>query len=139
MSAAKAIFSRLTDPATQTGPLVSTRVFPKISPEAFNATYPQIIYDLGERDAIRNYTDNTGLNKQTVSVACVDATYAGMDALAEAVRADLDNQAGTWGGVVVQGAFVETETEATLETDEQGEQKILYLRELEVSVWFNAG
>lgn len=101
----KAIVSKLTGD-TDVAALVETRVFPEFRP---TDAVPAIVYEVdGNEDAGGNPVSCV------VRLHLVATTYAQVQDLAAKVRATLNQQSGTWGGVLVQGAFLDDESEDTL-------------------------
>jgi hypothetical protein len=132
MSAAKAVNARLTT-VTAVTDLVADRVYPIIAPQ--NArTYPQVVYQISGEEHPGHYTGTSGLGKATVTVACIARSYAGSVELAAAVRVALDQQAGTWGSVVVKGCFFEDADEQQ-DANDQGQDDLLFLKVLTFTIW----
>jgi hypothetical protein len=138
MNAIPALFAQLSNDGA-VGDLVGSsnaaRIFPKISPQALAGSYPQIVYEITDSDQARHYTGSGGLYSFNGTLFCIADSYAGVIALADAMRAALDNRNGTWGGVAVQGCFIDEGNEGVEETGDQGEQRILYVKELRFLLW----
>lgn len=130
----KAIYSRLTSDAP-TAAIVGTRVFPDEAPQK-NRTFPLIVYELTDQQNVRSYSGSSGLASRIVRIECAARTKEAAQALAEAVDDALDNQSGTWGGIVVQGVFQQSRDDA-IYTTMQGEDFKIWVCESEYLVWFN--
>jgi hypothetical protein len=135
MSAAKALFAKLTDPAGGTYALLATRVYP-LGNVPDPPTLPYVEYDVADSDFPRTYTGDSNQGNVLIDVACVGETYAAAVELARAVRNDLDNQRGTWGGVVVQGAFVDGTGEQVTSVGGIGREVQRFEADLTVRIWF---
>lgn len=135
MTIGKAIFAQLAaTPAVNN--IVAGRIYAAIAPEV-GKVYPQIVYggDASERE--RDYAGDDALTSQSVRIEIlVTSNYADADTLANAVRAALDDQTGTWGGIVVQGAFLEDQSETTEANDDDGEASVVYVFEQQYTFWF---
>lgn len=128
MSASKAIFARLTTAAGVIA-LVSTRVFTdQADPET---PRPFIVYEEGDTEGDDVYGTPT-LQYTIVTVACIDDTKAGAVAVADAVMAAVNDQKGTWGGINVEGCFLESKQDDKV-TITQGVSR--FVRELNFKVW----
>jgi hypothetical protein len=121
---------------------ITTNIIPNYAPKS--AAYPQVVWEKKEAEPDVTYSGNSGLVKADVVIRCIaksnysnpSAGYAQADALANSVTAAMDGQGGTWGGVVVQRAFLQDDAEDQLE--DQDSEEILYLiRELNFEIWFN--
>ncbi len=134
----KAIYTRLTTAGTATLALISTRLYPKVVPEHVEPVYPLAIYGVEDEERTCTYTGSTGLNSSRVVIACYATTETSAKALRRAVLDDLDNESGTWGGIVVQGAFFETENEIPSRDPTTGEESLLFGCELEFLVWYES-
>ena len=135
MTTGKAIYGKLSTDPTITA-LCAIRIYPAKSPQE-QATYPLVIYAGDGGETIASFSGPSGLRKEKITVGCIGRTYASMDALSAAVRNSLDNESGTWGGVVVQGCFFEDEREDHLSSEDTGEQFELYMKEMDFTLWFN--
>ncbi len=128
----KAIFSRLSSTTAITA-LVDDRIFPEsiFSGEAF----PQSAYTITEAKPDRTFTGASGLVDSTVDIFIVAKDYAGAASLTDAVATALDNQAGTWGGIKVQGAFIKSRTDEHAPLPDSGQDEPYYVTTLTLSVW----
>lgn len=99
MKAEKAL-AALLDAAAGVTALVGTKIYGCAAPD--EAAAPLVIY--AKQSAEREpYLDaGTNIVRARVAVLCVAATYPSLKALGEAVRVALNNQAGTFGGVLVE-------------------------------------
>lgn len=131
----KAIYARLTVYAA-TSALVGTRVYPHSAPPQ-QKTYPLVVYRGGGDDDSATAGGGAGNVRAEVDVACIAATYAGVRALADAVKAALDDESGTWGGVVVQGVFYQRGTEQEVASADADNS--LFVVEMTFTAWYQAG
>lgn len=128
MSASKAIFARLTAAAGVIA-LVSDRVF---TDEAdIETPPPMIIYEEGDTEGDNVYGTAT-LQYTMITVACIADDKAGAVAVADAVMTAVNDQKGTWGGINVEGCFLESKNDDKV-TITQGVS--LFSRELNFKVW----
>jgi hypothetical protein len=129
----KAIYSKLSGTVAVSAD-VGTRIFPEAAPEQ-GLTFPLIVYSMTDAQHINSYSGASSLANRRVTVQCAASTYSAANTLAKNVRETLDNQSGTWGGIVVQGAFIESQQDA-VQTVVAGEDLKVYVAELEFLVWF---
>lgn len=130
MSAGKAIFGRLSTVSD-----VNDSVGGRISPlrEEQGDALPRITYDVSGTSRDKAYDGNTGLVQRSVDVAVEAASYAEAELIAEKVRAAIDDGKGTWGGIVVLGAFFEDDDE---DEDTDAETNVTtYTKEQTFTVW----
>lgn len=134
MSASKALYARLSADATISG-LVGNRIIPTFAPKG---QFPQIVYELGGADRLRSHDGPIGLVKQRVTLSCISSlptgAYNQAQSLANAVKDALENQGGTWGGVVVRKVFFQDDDDAPF-TDP--ETNLVYQSvDQEYDIWF---
>ena len=132
MNIGKAIYSKLSATSGITA-LTSTRIYPASSPPSVK-TYPLIVYEEDEAEVQHHYTGNSNLALARVRIAAISETYEGADTVANLIRSALDNQGGTWGGVVVQGAFFENESTELATVPDSDTQ--YHIREQAYLIWF---
>lgn len=131
----KAIFAQLRGNGA-VADLVATRVYP-VGSAPTNPAIPYVEYDTTGADFPRSYTGSSGLADAEIDIACVAGSYADAVALATAVRKALDNQSGTWGGIVVQGAFVTGNPESAVPIGDAGpDLGQRYEADLSVRLWY---
>jgi hypothetical protein len=119
----KAIHARLTsDPAVSA--IIAGRVFPHMA----TGTYPAVVYAEDTAEYPRHYTGSDGYTRTTAEIGCLARSYGAAIDLAAAVRAALDNKAGTWGGIDVQGCFLQDETDDIIRDPNVAENRY-YLRQ----------
>jgi hypothetical protein len=104
-SPAQAIVSQLLDTDTITA-LVSNRIYPSLARIA-DLTYPMLVYRISDVSTLQTYSGTDGYTTCKVEIAAIGLNYNDPDALIWAVVSALDSQAGTWGGVTVQGCFLD--------------------------------
>lgn len=138
MSAGKAIYAQLAGDAPVAA-IVGTRIYPELAPE--QETFPVIVYHLSAGDSGSSYAGNVSPMKHTLTIlAVVEKTpgagspYATLDDLGVKIKAALDDQAGTWGGVVVQGAFFEDQSDDVITIGDEADRRF-YIREQTYTVW----
>lgn len=130
----KAIYDRLTT-ETNVAALVGTRVYPELASD--QQTYPVIVYDVEDDNREDSRTlGGTSLEQFMVRIVVIARNYPDVNALAKKVKDALDDQAGTWGGIVVQGAFLEGESEECITIVDAQEERYS-MKELEFLVWAN--
>ena len=130
----KAIYAALSGNSAVNA-IVSGRIYPAIGPEV-GKDFPEIVYGGDAEAQEQEYAGPDALTSQSVRIECHALTYAAADALANAVRVVLDGQSGTWGGIVVQGAFLDDASEATEANDDAGQESVIYVFEQQYTFWF---
>lgn len=139
MGLSQILFARLTgapDAAAVTD-LVSDRVMPGLAPMYLAGSYPQIVYELGDRDNNETFDGPSGLVTQRARLHCVAEDPDAAQSLAAAVRPLFNGTTGTWAGSVIQGAFVEDERDEDVYIDtDAGEQRKLFGVYVEVLIAF---
>lgn len=128
MSVGAAIYGKLTADLADT---IGDRVFPAKAVQ-FKAR-PLVAYDVTRSDYDRHYQGASGLSSHDVTLSCVGDDYDSTEALALAVRELIDNGAGAWGGVTVQGCFVTDvgdSSEFEVETD-----VVVWQKDITLNVW----
>lgn len=129
----KAIFSQLTGNAPVAA-LVAGRVYPELATD--QKDYPAIVYDADDdKDEARSLSGVASLRKYTVNLAVIARDYPTLIDLCEKTIAALDNQAGTWGGIVVQGAFYEPSGDETILHVQDAGRIRFSMKELAFTVW----
>jgi hypothetical protein len=126
MSIGKAIVSRLTGD-TDVAALVGTNVKPQFRAKD---DVPAIVYEVSG-------DDDNGSNPVAAQVRLllIASSYAQLQDLSNKVRTALNQQWGTWGGVLVQGVFLEDESEDSLTV---GTSSVRYeVNEQLYQCWFN--
>lgn len=108
MSAINAIFAKLSATSAVTA-LVGTNIEPQVAKQT--DTYPCVTFTEEGIEYAGQHSGSAGIATSKLSIDCEAATYTQAVAVASAVRAALNFQKGTWGGVVVQGSFVDDESE----------------------------
>ena len=134
MSVVKGVYSRLTTD-TEITELVGARVYPHLAPQTSGPQQPTIVYSVEQNEYGRTYAGGDGLADALVFITCVAGKYADAVELSKRVRARLDNQEGTWGGVVVAGCFHTDETEDS-DTPEGVNEHPFYLIDQTYSVFW---
>ena len=109
---------------TAVNAIVAGRIYPHMAA----GVYPAVVYSEDTAEYPRHYTGSDGFTRTTVEVGCLARSYGAAIDLANAVRASLDGKAGTWGGVTVQGCFVQDETDDIIRDPAVAENKF-YLRQ----------
>lgn len=132
MGAGEAIYNRLTTDVAVSA-IVDTRVFPSLSPE--QKTFPLIVYSINSADEDGQYTQRVNPIQKVLKVVSVAETYSALENLAKKVRDSIDDQSGTWGGVVVQGIFFEDESDDVLAVGDDFAKRY-YLKEQTYSMWY---
>ena len=133
----QAIYARLTATGTQTAALVAADAQggPGVYPDfATKNPRPNIVYDADDGDTQQGYGGPVGLTSHTVTVICVGDDRLSCEQLADAVKADLDGQSGTWGGSVIQGVFLESGDAQIYPVTPAAEVRLL-AKDLEFIVW----
>lgn len=134
----KAIFSRLSDPAQQAGPLVArdeddggAKVFPH--DDIDESASPFVTYEVTDEEDVYPIADSN-LTRADVQIDAVAEDADDAADLARAIMTDLNEQQGTWGGVVVTGCFaagVGSNAEPVLVGD-----RTMYTRTLAATFWY---
>lgn len=103
----RAVFWKLSnDPAITA--IVGKRVYPHTHPPTTQPTYPLIVFSPAEAEPM-----GTTMTRHDVDIACIASSLAAARSLADAVRVALDDQRGTWGGVIVDRATFVSSNEQT--------------------------
>jgi len=128
----QALYGKLSTTAGVTA-LVGTRIYPHQQPPSGTRTYPLLAYKPDNREPARLLSGAASLYMRTIDVAAMARTYASAEAIMAAVVAALDNQSGTWGGVTIQGAFLDDDSHdvETLGTEDQ----TLYVAQMRFKFW----
>lgn len=126
----EALRTVLTGNGTVSG-LVGTRIYPLVLPQG--VTLPAIAYQ--RISGVREHThDKTGdLARPRFQWTCVATTYSSAKALANAVRAALDNYRATASTVVIEAIYVENEIDVFNESEDQGDSTYGVL--VDATVW----
>jgi hypothetical protein len=126
----KAIKSRLTD-VSAVNTIVSGRIFPQ-----WNAK-PQaaVAYERTGGSSVNSYSGSSGLESAQMRLSCLATTYEGAIDLGKKVKAALDGQSGTWGTVVVRGAFYQGGDDDAHQLDE-GIDTPMFVFALDFLFWF---
>lgn len=108
----KAIHWKLTnDPAVSE--VIGGRVYPQIIPQRKPGDpeqYPAVLYSLDTSEPGYTYSGRADLTSTTVDVGSIASTYGAAVDLSAKVAAALDGK-GNWGGVEVEGVFLQDETD----------------------------
>ena len=132
----KAIYARLSEDSGVAA-LVGTRVYPFEQPPQ-NRVYPLITYKIGgDEDDIQTYDGASQLTDDSVDVACIAESYSAAAELNEAIKAALNGQLGTWGGIVVKGAFKDP-GEHDVQTPGDTDKKF-FIIESSYTIWYMKG
>jgi hypothetical protein len=128
-----AIYSKLSGDAAVAA-IVGTRIFPEDVPQTLR-TFPLIVYTMGDAEHLSNFTGSSHLANRRVTIESAAMTYEAAQGLADAVRAAFADQSGTWGGITVQGAFIESQSDAQ-QSIVAGEDYNVFVIEQEFLIWF---
>jgi hypothetical protein len=66
---------------------------------------PRLVFDVSDEERDRTYQGATGLLKANAEIDCIGRSSTEARQLGDAVVAALDNQRGSWNGVVVMGVY----------------------------------
>lgn len=118
MSAGKAIYNILTNDAPVSA-IVSTRVYPIEASE--NASYPYVVFDITDTEPVES-KDNPQYDFESVEVRCYarggSGAYLTLEDLSNKIITALNNNIGTFNGVIVKDAQYLNKDDIKLE-DEQ--------------------
>jgi hypothetical protein len=128
-----AIYSKLHGD-TAVAAVVSDRIFPEDVPQTLR-TFPLIVYTMGDAEHLSSYTGGTRLANRRVTIESAAMTYEAAQALADLVRLSIADQSGVWGGITVQGAFIESQSDAQ-QALVAGEDYNVFVIEQEFLIWF---
>ena len=119
--------------------LVGQRVWPQWAKQA-DVVYPYCIYNIDGVTPIGTYSSGTNsLRSCTLSVACIAKTYGQAVGVSEAVLSTLDNADGVFGGVSVQGIFLNDDgISDDVLTESESETLVVQIRTLSFLVWYVA-
>jgi hypothetical protein len=108
VSALEAVYSRLS--AT---PDVTDLVGANIEPQTANPAdrFPVVLLQESSLEHSGTHGGSDGIATARLSISCEATSYTTASDVAAAVRASLNFQKGAWGGVVIQGSFVDDEAE----------------------------
>jgi hypothetical protein len=84
----------------------SARIFPNYVREQ-DQVYPLMMYDAKDLDIDSCFDGDGGISTVSVTVRCIATNYDEAETLATALIKSLNNSSGTWGGLVVQGCFLD--------------------------------
>ena len=105
----EAVYTRLSTDATVSG-LVGTRIYPVLAPEG--VALPYITYQRIAVDHVESVAGSSGLANALVQVDCWAASYAGANALGEAVRLRMQGFRGTVGSQDIQAVLLSSDRDA---------------------------
>jgi hypothetical protein len=118
MSAGKAIYNILTNDAPVSA-IVSTRVYPIEASE--NASYPYVVFDITDTEPVES-KDNPQYDFESVEVRCYarggSGAYLTLEDLSDKIITALNNNTGTFNGVIIKDAQYLNKDDIKLE-DEQ--------------------
>jgi len=103
--------------------LVGTRIHPVIIPQ--KPPFPSVAIQTISGQRVHSTDGASGLTGPRIQIDCWDETFAGADAVFEAVRKRVDGK----GSGVIQGMFIESER------DSYDFEINLYGRSMDVFVW----
>ena len=129
-----ALYLKLTNDAGVSA-ILGTRVYPSYDRQ-IDRVYPLAVYKLNV-SPIPAFDGPSGVEQGTATIAAVATTDPGAKALADAIQAALDQQPGTWAGVVVQGMFLQPDgVRDDVVTEPSTEAILYYVKELTFDVTF---
>jgi hypothetical protein len=116
MSAITAIYSKLS-----TDTAVTSQVGSNIEPglAAQSDAYPAVLIQEDSIEYSGGHAGSDGIATAVVKIDCEATTYTTATAVAAAVINSLNYEKGTWGGIVVQGSFVDDSTDDYEYTDNE--------------------
>lgn len=111
-----AIYAKLSAAAALTA-LVGNRIEPAVASQL--DARPFVTMEVESEEFGGTHAGSDGTATAILKLNCESTTYTNANAVAVAVRNALNFQKGTWGGIVVQGCFVEDEAEDYEITDNE--------------------
>jgi hypothetical protein len=133
---ATAVVSKLASVAGVTA-LIENRVYPSYDRQT-DRTDPLAVYSL-DITPITDFDGPTGVMTAVLEIAAIAETYAEAVALGKAIYAALEFQSGDWGGVTVQGCFMQDEGERDDKvTDPTSEEILFFVKSFRFDLTFNA-
>jgi len=121
---AKAFYARIIDQVTALG----GRVYPHEVPPTSAPTYPLAVYMGG---GVQPVLGGESVVSESMQVCVIAATYGEARDISASIRAAINVQAGTWGGVTVLRAFYESGSEDV----NRIAQSDLWIAEQTFTVW----
>lgn len=107
---------------------------PEYAPQ--RETYPQVVYEIKDAAPDETYGGASGLVSAKAVVHCIATTMTGADALSAAVKAALMDEEAVFGGVTVQGIFLEEDSKGDY-TNPQNENLTLFEHALTFECWYD--
>jgi hypothetical protein len=99
-----ALYAYLTAPTTQTGSIISDRLYPLVLPQ--NPTYPAATYQqITDQLTATGQSEPGDLNDALFQFDCYGSSHKKAKLLAQAMRADLSGYQGTLSGIKVTSLF----------------------------------
>jgi Protein of unknown function (DUF3168) len=119
----------------QTG-LVGNNIYPNLA-RIGDGNYPMIVFKVSDVSTTQTYTGTDPLASCKVELAAIALTYGEADAIAWALVAALDNSSGTWGGVTVQGCFLDEDGISDDDAQETASESLNYfIKTATFTMWF---
>jgi hypothetical protein len=114
--------------------LVGTRIYPEWNASG-NETLPYVVYTLISESRDPHLGSASGLVRSTVQIDVYAATTRSMDAVADAIRGELDGFRGTWNeSTVVRECHLESRRNGH-ETDGQAGNVGVFRASLDYRIW----
>lgn len=133
---ATGIVSKLRDEAAVAA-IIGTCIYPSYDRQS-DRDYPLVVYKL-DVSPITDFDGPTGVMSGVLNIAAIADTYAQAVALGKALYAALESQQGDWGGVTVQGCFMQDDGERDENvTDPTTEEILKYVKNFTFDLTFNA-
>lgn len=116
--------------------LIGKRLYPQYD-RSTDHIYPLGCYHV-QITPITAFDGAPGIEYAVITIAGIGSTQASATAVANALKAALQNQTGTWAGVVVQGCFLQDNgIRDDVVTEPTTEEIICYVRELTFDLVYN--
>ena len=116
--------------------LIGNRLYPKAVPEEVDPVYPLAAYVVEDQDREGTYGGGCQLVSAKVTIAFMARSPAVAAQVRSAFLDAFEDQSGTWGDTVVQGAFFEDENELADRDPTTGELSQYFGSELQFLVWY---
>jgi hypothetical protein len=112
--------------------LVHTRIFPSVAPSS--AAFPFVTVQRLAVDTQYHMSGASGTFATLVQIDCWALQAGEAKRLADVIRGGIDAFAGTWDGLEIDGAFIDSELD-TFEPAQDGSERMFHRTVLTVQCW----
>ncbi len=114
----------------------ATDIRPQRTTQGVPTDTDRIVYYVSGGEHVRSLTGSSGLANANIDLHCQSVNYDRANAIAEALRNELECFQGTLGSTTVQGVFVDQVQESCSEPMPGGNDTVMHDVALPISVWY---